>query len=81
MVRPMSFSDRQHFIQTLAVCRNLSITCGQGEHRDSALQMRCKKLIDAIDGVAGELVGDANYFKVIDLQPRIKDEEALVRKK
>ena len=25
-------------------------------------------LIDAIDGVAGELVGDANYFKVIDVE-------------
>ncbi len=70
MTRPMSFSDRQHFIQCLAACRNLSIGCGQGEHRDSALQMRCKELIDAIDGVAGELVGDTSYFKVIDIEPR-----------
>ena len=68
MIRPMSFSDRQHFIQSLAACRNLAVTCGRGEHRDSALHCRCKALIDAIDGVAGELVGDANYFKVIDVE-------------
>ena len=70
MVRPMSFSDRQHFIQCLAACRNLAIACGRGEHRDSGLHYRCKDLIDAIDGVASELVGDAHYFKVIDVPPR-----------
>ena len=67
MVRPMSFSDRQHLIQCLAACRNLAVACGRGEHRDSALQYRCKDLIDAIDGVAGELVGDSHYFKVIEI--------------
>ncbi len=72
MTRPMSFSDRQHFIQTLAVCRNLAITCGQGEHRDSALQYRCKELIDSIDDVAGELVGDSSYFKIVDVNPAAK---------
>jgi hypothetical protein len=68
MSRPMSFSDRQHFIQSMAVCRNLTITCGQGEHRDSALRARCENLISAIDGIAGELVGDTSYFKVVDVQ-------------
>lgn len=70
MVRPMSFSDRQQFVQALAVCRNLAVACGQGEYRESLLQTRCLELIKSIDGVAGELVGDANYFKVIDVQTR-----------
>lgn len=70
MSRPMSFSDRQHFIQSLAICRNLAIACGQGEHRDAPLRARCEGLVSAIDGVAGELVGDASYFKVVDVQPR-----------
>lgn len=70
MVRPMSFSDRQQFVQALAVCRNLSVACGRGEYREALLRTRCEELIRAIDGVAGELVGDASYFKVIDMQSR-----------
>ena len=70
MVRPMSFSDRQQFVQVLAVCRNLAVACGQGEYRDSLLQTRCLELIKSIDGVAGELVGDSNYLKVVDVQSR-----------
>lgn len=70
MTRPMSFSDRQHFIQSLAECRNLAVSCGKGEHRESLLQTRCLELIKTIDGVVGELVGDSNYFKVVDIQSR-----------
>jgi hypothetical protein len=67
MVRPMSFSDRQHFIQSLAVSRNLAIACGIGEERDSPLKNECRKLILAIDGVAGELVGDPTYLQSKDM--------------
>ena len=67
MVRPMSFSDRQHFIQSLAVARNLAIACGLAEERDSPLKLECRKLIFAIDGVAGELVGDPSYLQIKDM--------------
>lgn len=70
MPRPMSFSDRQHFVQSLAVCRNLTIACESGEPRDSPLRKRCEELVFAIDGVAGELVGDSSYFHIVDLQTR-----------
>lgn len=70
MVRPMSFSDRQQFVQALAVCRNLAVACGQGEQRESLLRTRCQELIKSIDGIAGELVGDSSYFKVVDVQSR-----------
>ena len=71
MPRPMSFSDRQHFIQSLAVCRNLSIVCESGEHHDSELRKRCEELIASVDGLAGELVGDASYFHIVDVQSRV----------
>lgn len=70
MHRPMTFSDRQHFIQSLAICRNLSIACEQSDRHDSELRKRCEELIGAIDNTAGELVGDAGYFKVIDVESR-----------
>jgi hypothetical protein len=64
--RPMSFSDRQHFIQCLAETRNLSIACARGEHSDSELRRRCETLTAAIDGVVGELVGDESYLALKD---------------
>ena len=69
MSRPMSFSDRQIFIQTLAACRNLSVECEKGE-RDGSLRDRCEELQHAIDKVAGELVGDEAYFHVQDYPQR-----------
>jgi hypothetical protein len=62
--RPMSFSDRQHFVQCLAETRNLSLACASGERPDSELQKRCENLIGAIDGVVGELIGDESYLQV-----------------
>jgi len=62
MNRPFSFSDRQHFVQCLAIARNLSIACGRGERPDSELRKRCDLLVSAVDDVMGELVGDAAYF-------------------
>ena len=38
MTRPFSFSDRQHFVQCLAIVRNLSIACALGERPDSDLR-------------------------------------------
>jgi hypothetical protein len=64
MNRPFSFSDRQHFVQCLAITRNLSVACGHGEGPDSGLRKRCDLLVSAIDDVVGELVGDAAYFHV-----------------
>jgi hypothetical protein len=61
MARPMSFSDRQHFVQSLAVSRNLAIACGIAEERDSPLKEHCRKLILAIDNVSREIVGDEYY--------------------
>jgi hypothetical protein len=70
MARPMSFSDRQQFVQALAVCRNLAVACGQGEYRESLILSRCHDLIKSIDGVAGELVGDSSYFQIVEVQTR-----------
>ncbi len=69
MARPMSFSDRQHFVQELAVTRNLAIACGIGEERDSPLKEHCRKLILAIDEVSREIVGDPSY-------PHLRDASA-----
>ena len=62
MARPMSFSDRQHYVSALAICRNLTVACESGEHHDSALRKRCEELLHAIDNVCGELVGDHAYL-------------------
>ena len=62
--RPMSFSDRQYFLQSLAECRNLSVACATGEHHDSELRKKCERLYLAIDEVVGELVGDSSYLHV-----------------
>ncbi len=70
MPRPMSFSDRQYFVQTLAECRNLSIACETAQSHDTELRRRCEGLIAAVDSVAGELVGDDAYFKVVEVHPK-----------
>lgn len=62
MTRPFSFSDRQHYVQCLAIVRNLSIACALGERPDSDLGKRCTLLVTSIDDVMGELVGDSAYF-------------------
>lgn len=62
--RPMSFSDRQFFIQCLAETRNMSVACASGEHHDSDLRKKCEKLYLAIDEVVGELVGDSTYLHI-----------------
>ncbi len=64
MNRPFSFSDRQHFVQCLAITRNLAIACGRGERPNSELRKRCDMLLSAVDDLMGELVGDAAYFHV-----------------
>ena len=64
--RPMSFSDRQFFIQCLAETRNLSAACAAGEQDGSDLQTRRDALNLAIDGLMGELVGDASYLRIKD---------------
>jgi len=69
-LHPMSFSDRQLFIQTLAQARNLAIECEHGESHASDLRKRCEELCTAIDGVVGELVGDASYLHVKEVQHR-----------
>jgi hypothetical protein len=66
MARIMSFSDRQHFVQSLAVVRNLAIACGIGEERGSPLKEHCRKLIREIDNVSREIVGDAYYDRLRD---------------
>lgn len=66
ITRPMSFSDRQFFIQSLAVARNLSVECANSERPDSELRKRCEELNAAVDGVVGELVGDASYLHLKD---------------
>ncbi|CAN5507313.1 hypothetical protein BH10PSE7_BH10PSE7_00390 [soil metagenome] len=70
MARPMSFSDRQHFVSALAICRNLTVACEGGEHHDSALRKRCEELLLAIDNLCGELVGDHAYLRIKDVQSR-----------
>jgi hypothetical protein len=67
MPRPMSFSDRQYLIQTLAQARNLTIACEQAQPHDAPLRKRCEQVVTAIDDVADELVGDSGYFKVVNL--------------
>lgn len=69
MARIMSFSERQLFVQSLATTRNLAVTCGRGEDRDSPLKEHCRKLILAIDDVSREIVGD-NYY------PNLRDGSA-----
>jgi hypothetical protein len=64
----MSFSDRQLFVQSLAVARNLSVECERGEHHESELRKACENLNLAIDGVVGELVGDASYLQIKDVR-------------
>jgi hypothetical protein len=66
MSRPFSFSDRQHFVQCLAITRNLSIACARGEGPDSELRKRCDMLVTAVDDLMGELVGDSAYFRIED---------------
>jgi hypothetical protein len=66
MSRPFSFSDRQHFVQCLAVVRNLSVACARGEKPESELRKRCDMLVSSVDEVMGELVGDAAYFHIKD---------------
>lgn len=62
MSRPFSFSDRQHFVQCLAIVRNLSIACAMGERPESELRKRCDILIVSVDDLMGELVGDSAYL-------------------
>jgi hypothetical protein len=64
MTRPFSFSDRQHFVQCLAIVRNLSIACALGERPDSDLRKYCDALVSSIDDVMGELVGDKTYLHI-----------------
>jgi hypothetical protein len=64
MNRPFSFSDRQHFVQCLAIVRNLSIACAMGERSESELRKRCDTLITSVDEVMGELVGDSAYLHI-----------------
>ena len=64
MTRPFSFSDRQHFVQCLAIVRNLSIACALGERPDSDLRRDCDALVSSIDDVMGELVGDKTYLHI-----------------
>jgi hypothetical protein len=70
MSRPFSFSDRQHFVQCLAVVRNLSVACARGENPESELRKRCDMLVSSVDDVMGELVGDAAYFHIKDTPNR-----------
>lgn len=63
---PMTFSERQRFIQTLAQARNPSIAFERSKPPSSSLQRRCEDIIRCIDDVAQELVGDAGLFKVIE---------------
>ena len=68
--RPMSFSDRQLFIQSLAQARNLAIACETGERHDSQLRKSCEALCIAIDNTVEQLVGDRAYLHVKDMQQR-----------
>lgn len=63
MNRPFSFSDRQHFVQCLAIVRNLSVACARGERPESELRKRCDMLVTSVDDLMGELVGDAAYLQ------------------
>ena len=66
--RPMSFSDRQFYLQVLAQARNLSIECERGEQHDSELRKSCEALCVSIDRVVGELVGDSTFLHIKDVQ-------------
>jgi hypothetical protein len=63
-MHPMSFSDRQYFLRSLAESRNLSVACAAGEHHNSDLRKTCEALCLAIDEVVGQLVGDSSYLRV-----------------
>ena len=65
-LQPLSFSDRQRFIEALAQARNLGIACGRGETRESLLLNRCQALIRHIDTVREKLINDAGYAHLID---------------
>ncbi|MFT3986287.1 hypothetical protein [Aestuariivirga sp.] len=68
---PMSFSDRQYFVDGLATVRNLASECGRGEHpKGSPLQDRCFALITAVDGVMAELLGDHSFSNVRAANPQ-----------
>lgn len=71
MRRPFSFSDRQHFVQCLAITRNLSIACARGERPDSELRKRCDLLVTAVDDLMGELVGDSAYLRIEEGSRRV----------
>lgn len=60
MARIMSFSDRQHFVQSLSVVRNLATACGIGEERVGPLKEHCRTLILAIYNVGHEIAGYPN---------------------
>jgi hypothetical protein len=47
--RPMSFFDRQFYVQLLAQTRKLKIECDRGEGYASDLRKRCETLCQAID--------------------------------
>lgn len=68
MPRPMGFSDRQLFVQSLAVARNLTVECERGEDHDSELRRACERLNLAIDVVVGELVGDSSYLHIKEIR-------------
>lgn len=68
--RPMSFSDRQYFLQSLAQTRNLAVECERGERHDSDLRRTCEGLCLSIDRVVGQLVGDESYLRVTEVQQR-----------
>ena len=70
MRKTMSFSDRQIFIQHMAIVRNLSVELASLEPTASPLLERCGELQHAIDAMAGELIGDASYFQVKDYPVR-----------
>jgi ribosomal protein L17 len=70
MRKTMSFSDRQIFIQHLAIVRNLSVELASYEPIDSPLLQRCRELQSVIDAMAGEMIGDAGYFQVKDYPAR-----------
>jgi|GEM_PF-2257296 len=68
---PMSFSDRQYFVDERATVRNLASECGKGKHpKGSPLQDRCIALITAVDGLMAELLGDHSFSNVRAASPQ-----------
>ena len=65
-LQPLSFSDRQRFIETLAQARNLCIACGRADTRESLLLNCCHALIRSIDSVREKLIDDAGYSSLVD---------------